>query len=63
MNLKINIFTFLIFAYSILVCAIFKKEDNLKLTNTQTIQNKTNLHNVANKTTASNSTDFNNQNQ
>ncbi len=63
MNFKINIFTLLIFAYSIVVCAIFKRDESLKLTNTQTIQTEPHSQNAANKTTASNTSAFKNQNQ
>lgn len=64
MNLKINLFTVLIFAYSIIICAIFKKDDNVNFSNNKTIHTtKQSTENSANKVTASNATDLKNPNQ
>lgn len=40
MNRKINLFTMMIFVYSIIICATFKKDNNLSSIETSKIESK-----------------------
>jgi hypothetical protein len=47
MNRKINLFTLVIFAYSVVICATFKKDQGLNQTATAKVETKAPMFNKA----------------
>ncbi|MBK7689888.1 MAG: hypothetical protein IPK62_07395 [Bacteroidetes bacterium] len=47
MNRKINLFTLVIFAYSVVICATFKKDQGLNQTTTAKVETKVPMFNKA----------------